>query len=166
MGLMSDVNWTADDWDLERVAALARFAHMGQRDKGGKPYSGHVTRVSNAVQREALRRGWPMEDILTTEKVALLHDVLEDTPFTAGMLQDLGMPITILIPVILLTRERGRPDEVYYAHIKENPIALLVKEMDIEDNLSPARLSVLDEATQDRLKAKYAKARLLLGLDS
>jgi hypothetical protein len=164
---MSDVNWTSDDWDLERVAALARFAHMGQRDKGGKPYIGHVTRVSQAVEREARRRGWSASDILTAKKVALLHDVLEDTPFTAGMLQDLGMPIIILIPVMLLTREAWRPDEVYYAHIKENPIALLVKEMDIEDHLDPDRLSLLDEADRVRLsERKYPKARRMLGLEN
>ena len=158
--------WTADDWDIERVAALVHWAHMGQRDKGGKPYFGHVSRVRLLVQREMLRRGAPMEAILNAEKVALLHDLLEDTPFTAGMLQDLGLPTHILIPVMLLTREPGRPEEGYYAQIREHPVALLVKEMDIEDNLSPARLSVLDQATQDRLKAKYAKARTALGLDA
>lgn len=54
------------------------------------------------------------------------------------------------------------PDGFYYFAIKQNPQATMVKLADIEDNLAPWRQTYLSQETQDRLSAKYAKARKIL----
>lgn len=53
-------------------------------------------------------------------------------------------------------------DEFYYYAIKKNPGAVQVKLADIEDNLSPWRLTYLSDETRERLKKKYAKALEIL----
>ena len=61
----------------------------------------------------------------------------------------------------------GRPGispEDYYAAIRDNATALAVKDADIGDNSSPERLALLPIDAQQRLLAKYAKARAALGL--
>jgi (p)ppGpp synthase/HD superfamily hydrolase len=109
---------------------------------------------------------------------AVLHDVTEDTAFTAQMLLDLGVPEAAVEIVKLLDRDyslkgytidfwdqprdKDGADAYYYAAIKTNPGAVQVKLADIHDNLQEWRLSYLPEATQDRLRAKNAKAREFL----
>ncbi len=53
---------------LERALALAANAHAGQEDKAGQPYILHPIRVMLNVRTDEERT------------VALLHDVVEDTP--------------------------------------------------------------------------------------
>jgi guanosine-3',5'-bis(diphosphate) 3'-pyrophosphohydrolase len=55
---------------LERAICIAASAHAGQVDKAGAPYILHVLRVMLAMSSEEERI------------VAVLHDVLEDTPWT------------------------------------------------------------------------------------
>lgn len=160
---------------LADAVALAEYAHRNQTDKAGLPYIEHPRRVMQKVQAQG---ALPYVQI-----AAILHDVTEDTAFTVQMLRDLGFSEAAVDAVGLLDRdaskikfetwnaqfEKNKPnalsgtaDEFYYHAIKQNPGALLVKLADIEDNLSPWRLSYLSEETQERLKAKYAKARQIL----
>lgn len=55
-------------------------------------------------------------------------------------------------------------DAFYYSQIRLNPGAVMVKLADINDNLQEWRLSYLPDATQARLRVKYAKAKTLLGV--
>lgn len=55
-------------------------------------------------------------------------------------------------------------DEFYYHNIKNSPEARMVKLADITDNTQPWRMSYMKPETQERLKAKYAKAHQLLGV--
>ena len=56
-----------------------------------------------------------------------------------------------------------RDDEEYYAAIRANTHARAVKLADIDDNTADWRVAQLDDATRERLAAKYAKARAALG---
>ncbi len=58
----------------ERAIAIAVAAHQGQRDKAGEPYIYHLFRVMLAVHGSSFRQ------------VAVLHDLLEDTTWTAVIL--------------------------------------------------------------------------------
>lgn len=131
---------------------LARTAHAGQTDKAGQPYIGHLRRVA------AHPSLYVDED---ARAVAWLHDLVEDRPSYAPELLD-QMPVHIARSVLLLTKSKGEPDELYFARIKADPLALKVKLADIADNLSEARLAHLDADTQARLRAKYARALELL----
>lgn len=53
-------------------------------------------------------------------------------------------------------------DEFYYTRIKQSREATIIKLADIADNMAPWRQAYLSEETQNRLKAKYAKALEIL----
>ncbi|MGW6446711.1 HD domain-containing protein [Lentzea sp. NPDC055074] len=135
---------------LEDAIALATSAHDGQVDKSGRPYIGHPLRVMASVTGEH------------AQMAAVLHDVIEDTPVTAADLTARGCPAVVVDAVVALSHLPEEPQEDYLRRVAANPLALSVKYADIGDNLSPARMARLDEATQDRLKAKYARALGLL----
>lgn len=162
---------------ISDAIALAEFAHRNQVDKAGLPYIEHPRRVLAKVQAQGA--------LPYVQMAAILHDVTEDTAFTCEMLLELGVPEAAVKIVRLVDRSAsqeafydqphifryGHPkdrgtkeqiDEFYYSEISEDPGARMVKLADIEDNLSPWRLAYLEEATQQRLKEKYAKAIRML----
>ncbi|MGC5023317.1 HD domain-containing protein [Tsukamurella sp. DT100] len=128
--------------------SLAEAAHAGQTDKAGNDYITHPRRVAGLVTPQTAEN----------RAAALLHDVLEDTSVTAHELASAGIPAPVVRAVDLLTRRADVPSEAYYAAIRADPIALAVKRADIADNTDPQRLALLDPATQERLRAKYAAA--------
>jgi (p)ppGpp synthase/HD superfamily hydrolase len=129
---------------------IARAAHDGQLDKSGKPYIGHPMRVMSALTDPHERMA------------AVLHDVIEDTPVTAADLRAVGCPEPVVVAVVALSKTEGESQEDYLARVAANPMAKSVKFADIADNSSPARLASLDEATRQRLIAKYTAARAYL----
>jgi (p)ppGpp synthase/HD superfamily hydrolase len=141
-------------WSLARVADLAERAHAGQVDKSGRPYLEHPVRVARLL---AERGGPPLQQAL-----GLLHDIVEDTDVSLALLGELGLPERVLDGVDALTHRPGEPQADYYRRVRASPDALPVKLADIDDNSAPQRMSQLDEATQQRLAAKYAHARSAL----
>jgi (p)ppGpp synthase/HD superfamily hydrolase len=138
---------------VERAKALAERAHAGQVDKAGLPYIEHVARVAAAVAHYAEPE---------VEAVAWLHDVLEDCG-PEHRNEVLCFPSeTVADAANLLTRYPHLTDSFYYSRIRRNPLALVVKLADIADNADEARLALLDHATANRLRRKYAKARQAL----
>ncbi|MFJ8966886.1 phosphohydrolase [Lentzea sp. NPDC102401] len=135
---------------LEDAITIATAAHDGQVDKSGRPYIGHPLRVMASMTGEH------------EQMAAVLHDVIEDTPVTASDLLARGCPEVVVDAVVALSHLPEEPQEDYLRRVAANPLALSVKRADISDNLSPARMARLDDATQDRLKAKYARALGLL----
>lgn len=135
---------------LDEATALARRAHAGQTDKAGRPYIEHPLRVMHRLRGEY------------EQMAAILHDVLEDTPITENDLRSAGCPETVVAAVRALTKHPGEPLEDSMARAGANPIACAVKRADIADNSDPARLALLDEATAQRLRHKYADSTRLL----
>ncbi|WP_433269767.1 HD domain-containing protein [Actinosynnema sp. CS-041913] len=137
--------FTVDD-----AIRIARAAHDGQVDKSGRPYIDHPLRVMGRVSGEHARMA------------AVLHDVLEDTAVTADDLRAAGCPTGVVDTVIALSHLPDEPQEDYLRRVAADPVAVAVKRADIADNTSPPRLALLDQPTQDRLRAKYARALHLL----
>ena len=136
---------------------IAFQAHQGQLDKAGAPYIEHPARVAARLAT----RGY------TDEIVAAgwLHDVLEDTDWTAACLSAAGMPVDTIRLVQAMTRIPGQRGEDYYAGlVAAGQYAVAVKVADIDDNTDPARVALLEPELRDRLAVKYAKARRLLGV--
>jgi len=134
---------------VERAAMFARFAHDGQRDKGGAPYIGHLERVAERVS-EAYE-----DDTLTA--IAYLHDTVEDGGFT---LSDLKMffPDVVWKIVGLLTRGKTTPREEYVDALTNNYLAARVKVCDLEDNIDLGRIpnpTTKDYDRRDRYLAEY-----------
>lgn len=135
---------------ISKARKLAEHAHSGQLDKAGNPYLGHVRRVVDRV------------DGGVEKAVAWLHDVLEDSHFGELDLMEAGMPKEVIAAVLAITHRPHEPRVDYYTRVKADRYALPVKLADIADNSDPARLAQLDDATRERLAAKYAKARAIL----
>ena len=135
---------------------IARQAHAGQHDKVGVDYIEHPALVAHRVRQYS--------ETPQAAAAAWLHDVIEDTPVTAEDLREAGLPDDVIIAVELLTKREGQSLEDYCAGVRENPIALAVKQADVDDNTDPARTAQLPGETRERLAAKYARTRQLLGV--
>lgn len=133
---------------------VAREAHEGQVDKIGEPYIGHPFRVAKACEDAGFG-----DDVTAA---ALLHDVVEDTPVTLDDLHAKGFPEVVVSAVDALTKRKGEAFAAYYERVKADPVACAVKWHDVADNADPRRLALVAPDTQDRLRAKYERARALL----
>lgn len=150
---------TSPIWSTEAASLLARFAHHGQVDKSGADYYLHPMRVVEICQRSPEWYDLSQSDRYIACMAAWLHDVLEDTYITEEMLHDLMAPLEVIELVKALTHHPHERRTTYYERIKEaGPLAVMIKRADITDNLSPIRMSLLDDKSQERLKTKYAEA--------
>jgi len=93
--------------------------------------------------------------------LALLHDVVEDTPYTHEDLHRMGFPQPVLEALRLLTHDDAEPYEDYVARIASNPLARQVKLADLRHNSDTTRLDTMDEWAVAR-QAKYLQAIQLL----
>ena len=134
----------------KKALILCFQAHKGQVDKSGLPYVFHPFHLAEQ-----------MNDEITTI-VALLHDVVEDTPVAPDDLRDQGFPEEAVAAIRLMTHDKGVPYLEYVARIKENPIARTVKLADLRHNSDLSRLDEVGEKDLARVE-KYKKAMELLG---
>lgn len=139
---------------MDRYEALrhAVKAHAGEVDKCGCPAILHPVAVAEALERG----GSPYE---TDIVVALLHDVWEDTDYSAhnGYLTRAQQSALEAI-----TR---RDDETYFDYIRRCapvPHAGAVKLADLWHNLSPERQGCLPEREARGLGKRYLKARRMV----
>jgi (p)ppGpp synthase/HD superfamily hydrolase len=100
----------------------------------------------------------PDED---TTIVALLHDVIEDTPYTLDDLRAMGFNEQVLDALALMTHDKRIPYMDYVAKIKGNKIARTVKLADLKHNSDLSRLYNVDEKAMKRID-KYRQAIALL----
>lgn len=141
----------------EAAQRIAHQAHQGQQDKAGASYIEHPARVAGRLAE----RGYAD----TVVAAGWLHDVLEDTDWTASCLDAAGIPEDTVRIVVAMTRLPSQPGSQYYAGlVAAGPDAVAVKLADIDDNIDPARTALLEPDVRERLAEKYAKARLLLGV--
>lgn len=115
-----------------KAADFARERHTGHFDLAGEPYVWHLSRVAEAVPMGPAR------------PVAWLHDIVEDGKASIGELQEL-VPSRCVTAVQALTKSKtAKSDDDYRQYIKElafDPIARMVKEADLEDNMRVWRLN-------------------------
>lgn len=114
--------------DIVRLAnRIAAEGHAGQVDKSGVDYIRHPCRVAASLARYGP----------SYEAAGLLHDVLEDTLYTAEDLAAMGVPADVIEAVQLVTR---RDDETYREFVERtlasrNVMALRLKLADLHDNM-------------------------------
>lgn len=126
---------------------IAYMAHNGQVDKGGLPYIYHPTTIAEQMDDE------------DSTIVALLHDVIEDTPYNMEYLRQFGFAERVYKALELLTHKDGVPYMEYIEGIKGNYLATKVKIADLRHNSNVDRLlgRELTQADKERL-CKYKKA--------
>ncbi|MBR4016002.1 MAG: GTP pyrophosphokinase [Anaerotignum sp.] len=132
---------------LEQGMIVAAKAHMGQLDKGGQPYILHPVRVM--LQCKTIEE----------KTVALLHDVLEDTPVTVADLRQAGFPEEVVDAVVCLTKGEQEDYMAYIERVCNNPLAMGVKLADLADNMDLKRLPGLTPRDFRRLE-KYIRAKM------
>lgn len=135
---------------MQSAAALAATFHHGQVDKQGKPYIGHPLRVAHSLI------DFGIKDMCTLE-AAVLHDVIEDTEATPGILRMFGIEKRTIRLVERVTRRDGITYRKFIDSIAEYPDvgASFVKAADMLDNLSPSR--VLEGNAGEGLRRRYWK---------
>jgi len=133
---------------------LAHRAHAGQVDKDGSPYLEHVRRVAEAVRAMA-----PPELRAHAVVAAILHDVVEDSDFTLDDISSAGFRIAVVSAVDSVSRRSGEDYADLIERATRDPVGRWVKLADNVDNSDENRLARLDDATAERLRAKYATAR-------
>ena len=136
---------TAGQSIVDIALSIATQAHEGQLDKAGIEYIKHPIYVANQVKSEK------------EKAVALLHDVLEDSPVSAEELLIAGLPEEVVIAVKVLTKKPMQDYQAYLETVKKNSLARVVKLADLKHNLDLSRLTSITEKDRERLK-KYKNA--------
>ena len=136
---------TAGQSIVDIALSIATQAHEGQLDKAGIEYIKHPIYVANQVKSEK------------EKAVALLHDVLEDSPVSAEELLIAGLPEEVVTAVKVLTKKPMQDYQAYLATVKKNSLARVVKLADLKHNSDLSRLTSITEKDRERLK-KYKNA--------
>jgi len=130
---------------LKKALQIAAKAHKMQRDKNGQPYINHPIAVSYMVSSE------------DAKVVALLHDVIEDTPMKLSDLES-DFPTHIVSAVDAMSRRPGEQYWDYIRRVSQDPIAVEVKLADLKHNLDPSRRYKGDKG----LRKRYEKSLEIL----
>jgi (p)ppGpp synthase/HD superfamily hydrolase len=153
----------------ESCLNIASVAHFNQVDKAKEPYLLHPLWVSAVLSevpyRTILKR--TMISLSEDEKeyaqcVALLHDVIEDSPITyEDLLIKHQLPLEIVDAVKILTKTKGEDYSLYLTRVKKNKLARVVKLADLLHNSDLTRLPRVKDEDQKR-RLKYLKSMLFL----
>ena len=137
-----------------KIIECLRFVeefHHERYDKIGAPYILHPVFVADQMDTED-------ETI-----VALLHDVVEDTPITLDDLRDKGYSDEIVVAIDALTRRTGETYSAYIERLSNNKLARRVKIADLRHNLQPERVAMFGNTS---LVKRYQKAlRMLIAIE-
>ncbi len=130
---------------IEKSLEIALKAYAGQTDKAGEIYILHPLRLMARMETEE------------EKSVALLHDVIEDSDYTAEDLINNGIPSDVVDAVLSLTKQNGENYEQFIKRVLKNKLASKIKLVDIEDNINVLRLNTINNKDLERI-AKYHKA--------
>ena len=114
---------------LEKAIALAATQHAGQLDKGGQPYLLHPLRLMLQFSNPTL------------QIIAVLHDILEDTPTAVKDLEELGFSAEIIQAIQALTKQTGESRLEAAKRTALNSLATQVKYIDVLDNMNLTRIN-------------------------
>lgn len=160
---------------------IAIYAHRNQTRLNGKPYISHPYSVLDkyrdfvgitpddyfCIDDELLDDcGIPYYGV---QEVCLLHDVVEDSDITlddiAEIFSDCGFEChfdcNIRKPLSRITHDKNDDYFVYVEKMINDPVASIVKFMDLADNMNPTSLSCLGKKEFERLQ-KYTCCALMI----
>ena len=146
---------------LDKLIAIVATAFVGKFDKGGQPYILHCLHVMHKV-------GHKTNGDHIAMAIAVAHDLIEDTDWTADMLRDEGIPEEVIEGLECLTHYPiGHPQGLTYddyiksiAAFKDHRV-VIVKMFDLEHNSKIHRMKGLREKDFKRLE-KYHRSYAFL----
>lgn len=142
---------------LDEAIAIAVQAHKGHLDKQGKDYILHPLNVLALLVDHPLYRELDPMDRERVCCIAILHDVVEDTPVGIDIIDKRLGDAEVVTGVLAITKHINEPLEEYWSRVKAHPLARLVKLCDIQHNSCDER-KLPNEAENKRLKQKYQRA--------
>lgn len=134
----------------QRAYALAKKAHLGQKDKGGNDYIEHPKAVAS------------MMDTDIEKAVAYLHDVVEDTKISFDDLKEYGFPNQIIEALKALTKQKNESYDVYIDRVIRDSIAKKVKLADMKHNSDITRIKNPSQKDYDRCQKYLDKIQYLI----
>ena len=134
---------------MQKAYEIAAAAHAGQVDKAGNDYINHPLTVASFVAAD------------DEKTVALLHDVVEDTPVTLQDLRDAGFSEAVVHAVDCVTKRDGEPLADYLCRVKSDPLATVVKLADLRHNSDLSRIPNPTERDLARVKRYHEEIQFL-----
>lgn len=130
---------------IDQALLLAVQSFQGVKDEDGQPYILHCLRVMMNFTDPSL------------QQVAILHDLIEDTPVTLEQLREMGFSPQVIQAIGLLTRTSDVSYADYVCRLKPNALARQVKMADLRDNSDVRRMLYRSTSTQKDLRraARY-----------
>jgi (p)ppGpp synthase/HD superfamily hydrolase len=132
---------------LSKAIRIAAEAFEDKVDKGGQPYILHCLYVMNQMP----------EDDEELRCIAVMHDLVEDTSWTTGLLFYEGFSERVIRGVYTLTHESWETYDDYIKRISANKDAVKVKLADLRHNSDITRIKGLTKKDFDRME-KYHRA--------
>lgn len=140
--------------DIVEIAKEIAFkAHEGQTTRDGLPYILHPLHVAKIVD--------PLNIHPKLRAIAILHDVIEDTDYTAEDLANAGIPDVVINGVLAVTKIDGEDYNVYVKKVMLNYRGTLVKIADMTHNMDLTRLPKITKNDVKRNR-KYRLMRKML----
>jgi len=144
---------------FENAVKIMVDAHSGQPRLNGEPYILHPLRIASKFKK------------MEFKIVAILHDVVEDSPEIDfdTLILDLNVHAELVDALRFLTRERDQDYEEYIRMIDESPeeineLVRAVKIQDLIDNMDIIEMPKMKQKDFDRF-VKYKKAFKFLNRD-
>lgn len=137
---------------LERCIRLAAKVHQGQVDRFGHPFILHVLRVLTHARSDDQRI------------LAVIHDVLERSDHTIEDLREKGIPDHVLIALTHISRIPEEDYDAYIDRVAQDPLATLVKVIDLADKMDlrdVGQLSVADLKRYNKQLEAYQRLHKL-----
>jgi (p)ppGpp synthase/HD superfamily hydrolase len=136
---------------------LIQMAH-GSQMYGSQPYWKHPQAVAKTGKRI-----FGAAFNITAVQVALLHDVVEDTPYDLAYLESVGYSTTVLAAVALVTKDKSLSYDANIHRIiaSGNKVAMMVKFADNYENYTGDKSHWTAEKAA-RSQAKYKKSMQML----
>ena len=131
---------------LEKAISIAVDSHSGQVNDKAQPYVLHPLRM--------------MFKAVTIEEkiIAVLHDVIEKTAIDFEYLRSAGFSDRIVLAIDALSRRPQESYDRYIDRVRENKLAIKVKIIDLNDNISSLNLGESQDIKSNKF-LKYQKAR-------
>lgn len=144
-----------DELDVSKTLGFVKKAHTGQQ-YGDKPYWNHPKSVA-ATGKQFFGSKFGPDAI----KVALLHDVVEDTPYKLEQLAKMGYSPMVVQAVQLLTKNKALSyaDNIRAIINSGNRLAMMVKYADNYQNFTG------DKSSWDPARAAHSQKKYLASLN-
>jgi hypothetical protein len=165
--LLSEAKAQLDEYNIPGTRRFIQQAHDTEQGQmyGDMPYSSHPRQVA-AIGRRFFGPRFNAEAV----KVALLHDVLEDTPYKPEDLAERGFSPAVIQAVQLLTKDKSLSyaDNIRKIIDSKNPLAMMVKYSDNYMNYTGDKSHWTPERAASSQKKYLASLNMLgdvLGVD-